>query len=344
MIFLGNTASFHLSSWLRLYQKLGRASPIIATIHSIDPLDKRFSKQVRAAIGVKLLSYVLLGLKLRFSNGSWVQAHGASGYGLAALISGKPYIATVYGSEIFGAHGLLYRMMIRLILRRARIVTVTSETTKNAVIRNFAVKSENIRTFHTGIDMDFVSGFRLSRSSPADESKTVFSMRNTAAQYRTREIIESCIALNQKGRKLKLIVPLGNGDPDYFNSLRTKYDLPWITYLDSRLENQKMIETMADSDVCVSYPVSDQMSATILEALCLGRNVAIGALDAYSELIAAVGEASSLFVARNGDLNLALERALDAMPSGNASTIVSNRYGIDQAVSHVAELLSHFHG
>lgn len=342
-LFLGNSASFHLTAWIKLYHHLGQSAPELATIHRIAAVDKRFSRMTRVFLRPKILSYFLLGFRLRFSHAPFVHAHGASGYGLAAWLSGKPYIATVYGSEVLAQHSFFFRLMMRIILQHARIVTVTSKMTRAKLICEFKVSPSKIRCFHTGIDTAIIDSIRTgAHKEQARDRIRVLSMRNTAKHYRTKDIIESCIALARNGYAIDLTIPLGNGDIQYFRKLKEDYPIPWITFIEKRLDNSEMLELMSHSTVCVSYPTSDQMSTTILEALCLGRPVVMNFLDAYSDLIDATGESRGLYIAHSDDLASTLRCALEDTPHENAIDIVKNQYGIGHAAQYLREILEIF--
>lgn len=343
-LFLANSGSFHLSTWAEIYRRLGREWIDLATIHDVVDTTQAFAQVTRISARPKLLAYVVLGLKLRASRARWIHAHGASGYGLAALVSGKPYIATVYGSEVLAPHGRFFRTVITVILRGARAVTVTSDTTRDVIVRDFRVRPERVHSFHTGIDTDALDALpTLSAHGTTLDRKIVFSMRNAAPTYRTQDIIEACAELVGRGQSLELVVPLGNGDPDYFRDLQTRYPFTWIRYLDRRLENREMLDWMRRADVCVSYPVSDQLSTTILEALYLARAVVVGWLDAYSDLARALGYNANAYFAQDGQLSTVLAAALDPQGGGSGAFVVRTKYGIEQAVHHHERILEALH-
>lgn len=342
-LFLANSGSFHLATWTEIYRRLGREKIDLATIHDVVDTNQIFAKVARISARSKFLAYILLGLKLRATRAPWVHAHGASGYGLAALVSGKPYVATVYGSEVLASHGYLYRMMMIAILRRARAVTVTSEATRDVIVRDFGVRPERVHSFHTGIDTDALDALEApDLIDIAEDGKIIFSMRNAAPTYRTQDIIEACAELVERGRTLVLVVPLGNGDTGYFRDLQARYPFDWIYYLDRRLENREMLTWMRRADVCVSNAATDQMSTTILEAIYLARAVVVGWLDAYTELAQASTENTNIYFVRGACFTAALEAALDRGDGVAASSVIRKNYSVAQAVRHHAMVLEGF--
>tara|TARA_R110000851_G_scaffold47517_3_gene115364 strand:+ start:450 stop:1490 length:1041 start_codon:yes stop_codon:yes gene_type:complete len=342
-LFLANPNSFHLATWAQIYGELNMSDLDLATIHGFANTTLEFDSITSVTARPKSLAYVLIGLRLRIAKVAWIHAHGASGYGLAARISGKPYVVTVYGSEVLARHGLLYRRMMRAILRGARAITVTSDVTRDVIARDFAVPKGRIHSFHTGIDTNALDvlekGVRI--EIPGDR-KLVFSIRNSSPTYRTQEIIEACTKLVERGYAIDLIVPLGNGDPAYFQALQNRYPQPWIRFIGQRLENREMLAWMQQADVCISYPVTDQVSTSILEALYVGRMVVVGWLDAYTKLLDEVGEDRNLIFARDDGLLQAIETALSGQDRQPSAPIVRAKYSVSKAALHQAKVLELF--
>ena len=105
IVFLANCNSPHLDRWLDLLGMLGFEVEVWS-IHNCE--GKGHARQILPAFARKLptiLKYILAGLFLRFQkNVDFFHAHNTSGYGLTALLAGKKYIITTYGSEIFSTN------------------------------------------------------------------------------------------------------------------------------------------------------------------------------------------------------------------------------------------------
>lgn len=283
-VFFGNEASVHLEQWLRIYHGASVIPTALFTVHELGSLSLR---KVKVFFLSKYISYILLGLRARILKNIIVHAHGASGYGLAALFSGKKYVVTVYGSEILGDHGFLYNFMISRVLGRASAITVTSaqaEVKVKSLLKNCPGK---VYSFHTGIDAgeidryDFpseIDGFSLN-------TNYIFSLRNTGKQYRSEEIIKAFIS-SGVGELMycKLVLILGNGDLKYFSELRNAYKNEDLVFIQRKLTHLEACALIASSKLCLNYPVTDQLSTSILEALYFGRRVLTADLPAYAVL------------------------------------------------------------
>ena len=291
MIFLANPSSFHLKTWIEIYRDAEHKISNIFTVHSGDVDD---IKPIKIFFLNKILSYVILGLILKIKfigrpKTDFLHAHGASGYGLTAFISGLPYIATIYGSEILGKHGAIYRFVVKKILERAVFITVTSDYTKEVLI-SIGLDENKVVCFHTGIDFSKLDSIApdTNNSIYGDKSTyNVVSIRNCAPHYRVECIIEDFLKfcrINSQSNYILHII-FGNGDKEYFDYLKLKYISNGnVNFINGFLPYNELLRLIRNSDLCINYPITDQLSATLLEAMYLCKNVVSIDLDSYSRL------------------------------------------------------------
>ena len=112
--------------------------------------------------GPSLLRHVWAGLRMRFArrySRQTLHAHCTSGNGLMARLSGRPYIVTTYGSEVFGARerGWLYAWMIRQVLTHAERITATSQQMADVLRQEYHIPEERIHLFSLGYDESIFS-------------------------------------------------------------------------------------------------------------------------------------------------------------------------------------------
>ena len=349
MHFLGNLSSVHLSTWFSLYQQ---ANLPYKGLYSVHPLVGEHSNAKKIYILSKIVSYILLGIYLLFKlpSKSILHAHGASGYGLSALISRKRFVVTVYGSEVFASHNYFYNLMMKLVFTRASVITVTSTAAKQKIMTQFGINEEKISLFHTGINTMLLSDNR--KSSPLwknDSSLKCLSMRNTAPHYQTKTVIQSFLNAsiqNQLGEKPQLIVILGNGDKDYFNKLKSDYDSEYIMFIDELLKPSEIHALINDSDICINFPKTDQLSATLLEAIFYGKKVICSDVPAYQEFFSLCKQTGIQPTIASPD---ALEKTLiDVMSSTSpatdiGSTLIEQHYSQTSAANFFKQSMSkHF--
>lgn len=292
LTFLANPASPHVREWLRIlperfdggvrFVHIGGNGPIAPPKHGTGqaPLPKAVHRLPKA------LRYILLGLWLRVLERSAepVHAHNSSGYGLSALLSGRPYILTTYGSEILQAHkrSRFYKAMIRAVLRGADRITATSPHMARAIAEIDAELSTKIETFSLGVSTAFLLPV-APRSE--DAPRTWFVNRRITPHYRTLDILAAFAAFKKLGYDGRLILLKGDADPTYFDRVRRAADgRPDVEIIEEFLSPERMREALDRADFCISTPISDQLSSAILEGMARGCVSVLAPLEAYTAL------------------------------------------------------------
>ena len=352
MIFLANSASFHLKTWRSIYGAIGHSTEQLLTVH---PTKQDFSLERRINFGVKFFSYAALGLFLRLSSQSTpLHAHGASGYGLSALLSGRKYIVTIYGSEIFGIHSWPYQRMVKQILASADVITVTSTLARARVLEIVPTATNYVNTFHTGIDIDQIEKYardNLHSNMAANGRINILSIRNSAPVYDTREILKAVDHLRGRFPQLHLTVPLGNGDLSYFLELQSEFPVDWITFLPRQLPHEELLALMLSADICVNFPVTDQVSTTLLEAVYLNKKIVTCNLPTYAELFDKTDDFEGWYIAKNrralidniSDACLDCQVKGKKMMSGGAS-LIKTHFNIKTAEQSLRKILEIIYG
>lgn len=331
IIFLGNSQSVHISHWQKIYNIIHKDVDVLYTVHECT--NSSFLCK-RIFLHNKILSYLLLGVYLRFSSVGLMHVHGSSGYGLAAYISGKRYIATVYGSEILGEHSLLYQKMMKLIFKRATSITVTSAVADSRV-KNILIKDlEKIFHFHTGINTDNIERNISSIDTHINElpEKYFLSIRNTANQYRTESIIKGFLLSKVSRYGIHLVVFLGNGDIKYFERLREEYKGRCVFFIDKILEQNELHTLTQNSIGCVNFPITDQLSASLLETMYIGKTIISSKLKSYENFIEKNDVAKNMYFVNNE------EEIADAMCSLAA---YKNSVEDDGVVENIRNTIKH---
>lgn len=282
MLFMGNAQSNHITTWYKIYAMLGKKITGFYSIHNIKGVAE---KEKKFFFLNKILSYVLMGLYCRIflPKDEIVHAHGASGYGLSALLSGKRYIVTVYGSELLAKHSRLYNWLINKILQSADYITVTSEHSREIVFQRVFAGADKVICFHTGVDVEELEQV----SCQVREYKYALSIRNSADTYRTREIINAFLkCMDEYGeRELKLIVIEGNGNKEYFKNLKIDFQNNiQIEFISGLVEKEILLGLIKGAEFCINNPSTDQLSVTLLEALYFDKPIVSRNLAAYQPL------------------------------------------------------------
>lgn len=341
MIFLGNKKSAHLKTWIKIYEQLNINIDKLYTVHAV----KEESDSIVCLYYLnKILSYFILGLYMRFlcQYISTIHAHGASGYGLSALISGKKYIVTIYGSEVLKQHSFVYMFIVKLVLLKATKITVTAIETKDIIVSRFAIDERKICCFHTGIDTEELDTFNA-KSNPNEiwkgEGVRYVSFRNTSKNYNTQLIISEFLKCN----KLlpcgsQLVVIQGNGDRKYYNNLKAEYSNMGVVFIDGLLERPEMLSIISSSDVCINFPDTDQLSSSILEAIYYNKVLVSCSLGAYKELFSNLELSGyTRLVTSFQSLSSGILEASNLVEIDSGREIIRGNYSIESAANRFNE-------
>lgn len=342
VVMLGNAQSPHLKQWLEYYDH--------PTVLSLPPLDARmpiysdgrvvFFRFPFLKFLPAFLQYFLLGVyaRLRFS-GCIFHAHNASGYGLSALVSANKYVLTTYGSEIYLAskRGRFYQWMIKLILRRATIITATSPQMLEA-LSHYGVEYKT-RVFSLGVSDEFLSNPKTKKNV----SPVWFVNRRVAPIYNTNVIIEAFKRFRMDGGKGELWLLEGDSDCQYMTEIKSMIsDFPEIKLVEGFLSRYEIIECLDGADYVISVPDSDQLSSSVLEGMARGCIPILSPLSAYSGL-----ESISVTVSLKSGLLDGLEKAFwktfirkkgDLSGSSVCRDFIFNNYSSDKVRENLGRL------
>lgn len=299
IVFLANAGSPHVRHWVQFLDEM----QLTYHVYSIHPnallpperVTLKFEWLSRRGTIASLLAYALLGLWLRlkaFGDQCIFHAHNTSGYGMSAFLSGRPYIVTTYGTEIFAAssRSRVYRRLIALILHRARKVTASSHAMTQELQNSFGVPESRIQTF----SMSVAPAFRYCSVDRAcvrrrlgialDAHVWVYN-RRIMPLYHTLEVVEAFQQFSKLHPLSHLVLMGGDCTADYLNQVRSVVkDDPRITLIEGFLGQHEMAQYLCAGDVAISLPASDQLSSSILEALACGCLPMIANLPAYDSV------------------------------------------------------------
>ncbi|MFT6341593.1 MAG: hypothetical protein ACJASW_002792, partial [Polaribacter sp.] len=201
--FLANQDSVHVKRWLEVVDQE------IFEIEALDLVLPPF---------MKVFKYVLLGLVARFKKDlGLLHAHSALGYGLSAWMSGKKYVVTVYGTEVFSAKPRSFkRLLLKKVFRGASAVTCTSDEMKGLLIDSFGVPAFKVYNFSLGISDLFGGSLRKK------EKETVFfHNRRLHPHYNLDVIISTFEKLASDNEDVRLKLLSGDCDFDYKEKVKS---------------------------------------------------------------------------------------------------------------------------
>ncbi len=300
---IANPYSVHVWRWLKLFRLAGMAVRIETAERSQEGAAPDVPVEFLApegSAGPMVFRYLWAGWKAsrkRRDRGEVLHAHCASGSGLTAWLSRRPYVVTTYGSEVFGAadRGRLYHAMIRRVLQRATLVTATTPRMTQTLQQEFGVPAQRIRTFSLGYDSDVFTpvddeargSLKREFALPADESLWVVNRRSLPL-YRTVEVVSGFLRYCEGAPRGRLVVLSGNDDAAYSRQVRDVIAASSrgsrVRLISEFLSADGVARWLQAADFAISVPRTDQLSTSILEAMACGAVPVLSDLEAYRPL------------------------------------------------------------
>ncbi len=300
---IANPHSVHVRRWLKLFRLAGMHVGIATAERpqqgDVPDVPLEFLVP-NAFTGPMSLRYVWAGWNARRRRQDpheILHAHCASGNGLAAWLSRRPYVITTYGSEVFCAadRGRLYHRMIRRVLQGATLVTATTPRMTETLQQEFGLPAERIRTFSLGYDSDIFAPVddearnRLKREFglPADELLWVINRRSLPL-YHTVEVVSGFLQYCVDHAGGRLVVLSGDADAAYSRQVRkviaASSQGSRVRLIGEFLSADGVAKWLQAADFAISVPRTDQLSTSILEAMACGSVPVLSDLDAYRPL------------------------------------------------------------
>lgn len=363
LVYLANPFSPHVRQWLEIFSNINIEDINEVEIYHIKHLDGgigNVSEQyeyVRSYCPIPgslswlpaILQYVYLGVYLKFTlaNSSLIHAHNSSGYGLSAFLSGKKYILTTYGSEVYRATlkniNLPYKILIKAILGSAEIITSSSSQMTDSL--NDLCMDLNVYEFSLGVSREFHYSQSL-RDSAREKLKiplgavVIFSNRRLTRLYNIDIILEAFKNVSKERKLLYLIQIEGDADLNYSREIDKNFNVENLLYIKGFLEQSELNEILCASDYTISLPVTDQLSSSILEGISCNCLPILSNLKAYKPL----GDISITVDASVKNLEKTIFDVLDGKYDNKYELVeeFTKRYSIDVAAKKYQDVLEKF--
>jgi L-malate glycosyltransferase len=179
---------------------------------------------------------------------------------IVSLFALKPIIITAWGSDVLllPNYNILYRTIIKFILRRANIVTANSAVTMKQAIHSL-IPTLTVKDVHFGVSP-------FSKRTPfLDKENIIYSPRGHALLYNIDRIIEAFRVFSSLYPGWKLVIA-GASDPLNTPKLKAQSTgLPVI--FTGFLSQEENAQWNARAKIVVSIPSSDALSVSLMEAI-----------------------------------------------------------------------------
>ena len=252
-----------------------------------------------------------------------VHAHYLARFAWSAAAAGvRPLVVTPWGSDLLQVRRTRIRTRIlnRLALRRADLVTVSSAGMRAAAIAAGA-RQERIVLIHHGVDTRrFAPGApsaALVARVDAGGAPVVLSPRTIRPLYHHEIAVEAIAELRRRGGSVPLLVLTDSGaDPGTVAGLRARADSLGVAHRLRILEGVRhddLPDLYRLADVVLSLPETDSFAVTLLEAMACGRPLVATDLPAVGPVLRTLHSLAPQLLVPVGDVRRtadAIQRAI----------------------------------
>jgi glycosyltransferase involved in cell wall biosynthesis len=340
LAYLGDPNSVHTRRWMSFFAERGhRIHLLVPDGQLIEPgLDERIRVArftVSRTLPIRGLASLVtrrsLRRALREASPEILHAHFLRRYGWLANLSGfRPFVITVWGSDVFGVArtGWWARRPSNRALAAAALVTADSRALAEAAI-DLGARPERMRLVQFGVDPERFSPGpapdELRRRIRAADHRVVFAPRALRPLYRQDVIVA---ALAQLPNDVIAVFAEGGQDLDERARLEaqaTSLGVAGRLRFVPAIPHDEMPDFYRLADVVVSVPESDAWPVTAFEAMASGVPIVMSDLPSARE---GIGELDPRAIVPVGDARATAEAIvahLELAPGARSSLAVRLR-------------------
>lgn len=289
--FLAGTNSIHSHRWADYFSDAGHEVHLISFAPTVQPIKEGIYYREIISNLPKPLNFLELVFTTRKAlkkiQPDILHAHSAGIYGLVAVFTGfHPFILTAWGTDVLlNPRDLFKRVMVKLILKTADLITCDGDNTTDAMVRLDA-KLEKIKRILFGTDIEKfkpgskVKGPRTKTSFIRGKQKskvTVISLRSLEPVYDIETLVKAAAIIVKAVPETKFIIAGDGEQREYLTQLAENLGLlPQYFEFIGRYKNENLPQMLNDADIYVSTSLSDSgLAASTAEAMASGLPIIV---------------------------------------------------------------------
>ncbi|MFL0246908.1 glycosyltransferase [Candidatus Clostridium stratigraminis] len=215
-----------------------------------------------------------------------LHAHYATSYGLLGALSGfKPYIISVWGSDVydFPNGNILKKEILRYNLSKADIILSTSKVMA-AETKKYTNKSIEVTPFGVNINV-----FKPAENKYKVKDKIIIgTVKTLEAKYGIEYLIRAFAIVNKKYKNLYLEIAGEGTQKEYLKNLCKELEIESYTKFLGFLSQDKVVDTLNRFDIAVfpSTLDSESFGVAAVEAQACGTPVIVSDVGGLPEATA----------------------------------------------------------
>lgn len=355
--YFGDSSSIHLVRWANVLLRNGWDVHVVSDRQPCEGYDKAvvhhrirtpISYGVRLPVVTRFWMTLNLIRTMKRIDPTIIHAHSIPGYGdymglVSKMLPDIPIVVTAWGfshMEKERAKPLRY-LLSKMAVVQARTVTASVPEMAERISQVYGVSKDKLVSFTWGIDLET---FRLmakersesvrSREGIPSQGEVILSPRTMHPHYRIDTIVRAAGQVISENPNAFFVLLAGYGTDahlkrtrDLVRSVGIEENVRIVARLLSPME---MAEYFNMADFIVQIPPTDQLSATLLEAMACGAIPILSDLDVYRERF--VANTNVLYTETENSSGLAntILKAVGMSKSERDAIVVRNRKMIEE--------------
>lgn len=271
-----------------------------------------------------------------------INVHYATSYGTVAALAGlKPYILSVWGSDIyeFPQRSVLHRLMLKFSLNRAAVLFSTSQAMADEA-QKYTKKAFEITPF--GVDLELFSPLIRDRK---DADFVVGTVKSLAPAYGIDTLLKAVSILKLEKTDVPIQLRIAGKGPQEkeYHEMAEQLNISDITTWLGYISQEKAAKEWANMDVAVICSNSESFGVSAVEAQACGCAIVISDVPGLME--ATKPDVSSIVVSRKDERALAdalydlyCDRERRAQMGNHGRLYVEQNYEINNCFQKVEHL------
>jgi glycosyltransferase involved in cell wall biosynthesis len=228
-----------------------------------------------------------------------VHAHYVWDYGVVgALLMVRPFVISAWGSDVYVVpkRSRMYRLIITAALKRADIITTTSEYMKTYLHNMFHIPQETLIRVPWGVDLNiFHQGYDeevkilKERLAIPQGSPVVISNRHMNPLYNVQTIIDAVYHTVKTHPGTTFIMLRGYGSPEFEDEMKVRAESLGISknirFISTLLSPEEMVIYLNMADIFISLPMTDQFASSIMEGMACGVIPVVSTIEVYTQYL-----------------------------------------------------------
>ncbi|MGB9824943.1 MAG: glycosyltransferase family 4 protein [Candidatus Hydrothermia bacterium] len=281
ILLLGDNRSYHLLRFFESYRNKGM-DVICGGFEEGDSFCEKFRER-----GISSFKYILsipeLKRVIKEFKPDVIHAHMAGNYGVMAMLSGLPYVLSLWGPDItdFPFKSPFKYLTIKKVLSRAILIHTDSYTIRWVLEKVFKVPPEKIVVFPFGISKCF---FDTKWQKDKDEI-VIMTHRKLEREYGHEVILKALKILKEEGFKFKCYIASFGSLREKLEELSKGLNLQNDVVFTGKLKEEELAILLSRAHIFVSAARTDTTPNSLLEAMTCGAFPVISDLPVYREWV-----------------------------------------------------------